>query len=155
MKKSPIGKDVEEFHNSIVELIKKYQFRDRNEITCFGISVSQCYVLETLHFHGAITMNKLAEQMHLSISTITRVVDQLEGKKLVTRKQHPGDSRSRIIKLTPKGEKVFLQSWANVFESEKKIFENIKPEHRKVLLSLLKDLNHSVDQWQNTCKINS
>jgi DNA-binding MarR family transcriptional regulator len=155
MKKSPIGKEVEEFHNSIVELIKKYQFRDRNEITCFGISVSQCYVLETLHFHGAITMNKLAEQMHLSISTITRVVDQLEGKKLVTRKQHPGDSRSRIIKLTPKGEKVFLQSWANVFESEKKIFENIKPEHRKVLLSLLKDLNHSVDQWQNNCKINS
>jgi DNA-binding MarR family transcriptional regulator len=154
MKKRPIGKDVEEFHNSIVELIKKYQFRDRNEITCFGISVSQCYVLETLHFQGAITMNKLAEQMHLSISTITRVVDQLEGKKLVTRKHHPEDSRSRIIELTPKGEEVFLQSWTNVFESEKKIFENIKPEHRKVLLSLLKDLNHSVDMWQNTCKIN-
>ena len=108
MKKSPIGKEVEEFHNSIVELIKKYQFRDRNEITCFGISVSQCYVLETLHFHGAITMNKLAEQMHLSISTITRVVDQLEGKKFVTRKQHHEDSRARIIKLTPRGEKVFL-----------------------------------------------
>lgn len=153
MKKNPMGKDVEEFHNNIVELIKKYQFRDRNEITCCGISVSQCYVLEALHFQGAITMNKLAQQMHLSISTITRVVDQLEGKKLVTRKQHPKDSRARIIKLTPKGEKVFLQSWTNVFESEKKIFENIKPEHRKVLLSLLKDLNHSVDQWQNSCKI--
>jgi len=153
MKKSPIGKDVEEFHNSIIELIKKYQFRDRNELTSFGISVSQCYVLETLHFQGVLTMKKLAEQMHLTISTITRLVDQLEGKNLVKRKQHREDSRIRMIKLTPKGEKVFLKSWANVFESEKKIFENIKPEYRKVLLSLLKDLNHSVDQWQGSCKL--
>ena len=153
MNKSPIGKEVEEFHNSIVELIKKYQFRDRNEITCFGISVSQCYVLETLHFQGALTMKKLAEQMHLTISTITRLVDQFEEKKLVTRKQHREDSRIRMIRLTPKGEKVFLKSWTNVFESEKKIFENIKPEYRKVLLSLLKDLNHSVDQWQGSCKL--
>jgi MarR family 2-MHQ and catechol resistance regulon transcriptional repressor len=153
MKKSPIGNDVEEFHSSIIELIKKYQFRDRNEITSFGISVSQCYVLETLHFQGELTMKQLAEQMHLTISTITRIVDQLEGKKFVKRKQHPEDFRVRMIKLTPKGEKVFLKSWANVFESEKKIFENIKPEHRKVLLSLLKDLNNSVDQWRDTCKI--
>ena len=98
-------------------------------------------------------MKKLAEQMHLTISTITRIVDQLEGKKLVKRKQLPEDSRVRMIKLTPKGEKIFLKSWTNVFESEKKIFENIKPEHRKVLLSLLKDLNNSVDQWRGTCKI--
>ncbi|MEE9449644.1 MAG: MarR family transcriptional regulator [Ignavibacteriaceae bacterium] len=153
MKKSPIRKDVEEFHKSIIELIKKYQFRDRNEITNFGISVSQCYVLETLHFQGPLIMKKLAEQMHLTISTITRVVDQLERKNLVRRKQHPEDSRVRMIKLTSKGEKVFLKSWANVFESEKKIFENIKPGHRKVLLLLLKDLNNSVDQWQSTCKI--
>jgi DNA-binding MarR family transcriptional regulator len=153
MKKSPVEKEVEEFHSSIVELIKKYQFRDRNEITSFGISVSQCYVLETLHFQGALTMKNLAEQMHLTISTITRLVDQLEVKKLVSRKQHPNDSRVRMIKLTPRGEKVFLKSWENVFESEKKIFENIKPEHRKVLLSLLKDLNASVDQWQGSCKL--
>ena len=152
MKKSPIGNDVEEFHSSIIELIKKYQFRDRNEITSFGISVSQCYVLETLHFQGEMTMKNLAEQMHLTISTITRIVDQLEGKRFVKRKQHSKDSRVRMIKLTPRGEKVFLKSWANVFDSEKKIFENIKPEHRKVLLSLLKDLNNSVDQWRGTCK---
>ena len=152
MGKSSIGNDIEEFHKSIIKLIKKYQFRDRNEITNFGISVSQCYVLETLHFQGELTMKKLAEQMHLTISTITRVVDQLEKKKLVKRKQHTVDSRVRMIRLTTKGEKVFLKSWANVFESEKKIFENIKPEHRKVLLSLLKDLNNSVDQWQGTCK---
>jgi DNA-binding MarR family transcriptional regulator len=154
MKNVSIRKDVEEFHNSIVGLIKKYQFRDRNEVTSFGISVSQCYVLETLYFQKALTMKKLAEQMHLTISTITRIVDQLEKKKFIERKQDDKDLRIRRITLTPEGEKIFLKSWANVFESEREIFENIKPGHRKVLLSLLKDLNDSVDQWQDTCKIN-
>ncbi|MEJ2193852.1 MAG: MarR family transcriptional regulator [Ignavibacteriaceae bacterium] len=154
MKNVSIRKDVEEFHNSIIGLIKKYQFRDRNEVTSFGISVSQCYVLETLYFQKALTMKKLAEQMHLTISTITRIVDQLERKKFIERKQDDKDLRIRRITLTPKGEKIFLKSWANVFESEREIFENIKPGHRKVLLSLLKDLNDSVDQWQDTCKIN-
>lgn len=153
MNNNSIRKDIEEFHNSIVDLIKKYQFRDRNEVTSFGLSVSQCYVLETLHFNKALTMKKLAEQMHLTISTITRIVDQLVRKKLIERKQDDKDLRIRWITLTPKGEKIFLKSWTNVFESERKIFENIKPDHRKVLLSLLKDLNNSVDQWQNSCKI--
>jgi len=154
MKNVSIRKDVEEFHNNIVGLIKKYQFRDRNEVTSFGISVSQCYVLETLYFQKALTMKKLAEQMHLTISTITRIVDQLEKKKFIERKQDDKDLRIRRITLTSEGEKISLKSWANVFESEREIFENIKPGHRKVLLSLLKDLNDSVDHWQDTCKIN-
>jgi DNA-binding MarR family transcriptional regulator len=153
MRNEPITKDVEKFHSLIIELIKKYQFRDRNEVTAWGISVSQCYVLETLHFKGALTMKNLAEQMHLTISTITRLVDQLERKKLVKREQDPTDLRVRLITLTTKGESVFLKSWKNVFESEKRIFNNIMPEHRKVLLVLLKDLNGAVDEWQCSCNV--
>jgi DNA-binding MarR family transcriptional regulator len=153
MKKEPVTKDVQQFHSLIIKLIKKYQFRDRNEVTSWGISVSQCYVLETLHFNGALTVNNLADQMHLTISTITRLIDQLEGKKMVKREQDKNDLRVRLIKLTAKGEKVFLKSWENVFESEKNIFKNIKPGHRKVLLKLLKDLNNAVDEWQCSCKI--
>ena len=154
MKNEPVTKDVEQFHNLIIKLIKKYQFRDRNEVTSYGISVSQCYVLETLHFNGALTMKELADQMHLTISTITRIVDQLERKNMVKRVQDNHDLRVRLIKLTAKGEKVFMKSWENVFESEKNIFKSIKPGERKLLINLLKDLNNAVDEWQCSCKIN-
>ena len=30
-------KDIIEFHNTIIDLIKKYQFRDRNQMTTCGI----------------------------------------------------------------------------------------------------------------------
>jgi DNA-binding MarR family transcriptional regulator len=152
MSKSNLKKDIKEFHDTIINLIKKYQFRDRNQITRFGISVSQCYVLETIHSNGSLTMKELSQKMHLSISTITRVVDQLENKNLVTREQNPKDLRIRLLTLTKEGEKTFLQSWKRVFESEKEIFENIPTEYRKELLTLLKELNKAVDIWQDSCK---
>jgi len=89
-----------QFHQQIVELIKKYQFRDRNQICCFGISVSQCYILETLHTHGPLTMNELAKKMYLKISTITRVVEQLVKKNYVKREEGLNDRRVRLINLT-------------------------------------------------------
>ena len=135
----PPSKDVEEFHKTIIEIIKKYQFRDRNEVTCFGISVSQCYILETLYSHGSMNVKDLARNMHLAISTITRLVDQLEKKEYVVRKQDKNDSRIRNIELTKNGEEIFLKSWKGVFESEKEIFERIKPEYRRLLLDLLND----------------
>ncbi len=153
MKKLVSQKDIKEFHDTIIDLIKKYQFRDRNRITCFGISVSQCYVLETLYSNGSLTMKELARKMHLSISTITRVVDQLENKNLVKREQNSEDLRIRLLRLTIDGEKVFLQSWKSVFESEKKIFENVPLESRDILLKVLKELNQAVDVWQKSCGV--
>ena len=145
-------KQVESFHQQIVELIKKYQFRDRNQILGCGISVSQCYILETLYTHGALTVNELAKKMFLSISTVTRVVDQLVNKKYVTREESFEDRRVRLIKLTEAGEAVYQESWLNVFQSEKTILENFPPEHREMLIDFLKKLNQSVDNWQATCK---
>lgn len=142
---------IQEFHNQIVELVKKYQFRDRNQVTCCGISVSQCYILETLHTHGDLTMNRLAEKMHLKISTVTRVVEQLILKGYVRRDEDPNDRRFRLISLTDSGEKVFQTAWKNIYQSEKTILENFPEAHRDMLVQLLKMLNKAVEEWRSCC----
>ena len=65
---SDFNEQVTRFHNQIVELIKKYQFRDRNRDICCGLSVSQCYVLDTLRQSGPLSMNELAEKMRTLVS---------------------------------------------------------------------------------------
>ena len=142
---------VEGFHSEIVELIKKYQFRDRNEMVCCGVSVSQCYVLETLHRNGPMPMQKLAKKMHLSISTITRVVEPLVKQKFISREEDPEDHRVRVMKLTKAGEQIFLQTWNKVFESEKIILENFPEEHRDMLVEFLNKLNQAFGNWQECC----
>ena len=142
---------VENFHKQVVDLIKKYQFRDRNRITCCGISVSQCYTLETLHTHGALTMQELADKMYLSVSTMTRVVDQLVKKQFVVRQQAMDDGRVRLITLTESGEEKFQEAWSNIFESEKVILDRFPPDQREMLITFLKQLNRAVDTWQTNC----
>ena len=142
-----------QFHQQIVGLIKKYQFRDRNQICCFGISVSQCYVLETIHTHGPLTMNELAKKMYLKISTMTRVVEQLVKKKYVRREEGLNDRRVRFINLTKQGRAIYKKAWENIFESEKVILKNIPAEHKAVLIDVLKKLNQAVSSWQSCCEL--
>ncbi len=142
-----------QFHQQIVDLIKKYQFRDRNQICCFGISVSQCYVLEALHTHGPLTMNELAKKMYLKISTMTRVVEQLVKKGYVRREEGLNDRRVRLINLTKEGKAIYKKAWENIFESEKVILKSIPSEHKAVLIDVLRKLNQAVSSWQSCCEI--
>ncbi len=153
MAKKTSDDQILQFHQQIVELIKKYQFRDRNQICCFGISVSQCYVLETLHTHGPLTMNELAKKMHLKISTMTRVVEQLVKKSYVRREEGLSDRRVRLIKLTKEGKAIYKKAWENIFESEKIILKGIPYEHKTVLIDVLRKLNQAVSSWQSCCEI--
>ncbi|MGD8306898.1 MAG: MarR family transcriptional regulator [Ignavibacteria bacterium] len=151
--KKLLDKQTAEFHTQIVELVKKYQFRDRDQILSCGISVSQCYILETLSTSGPLTTGELAKKMYLSISTVTRVVDQLVKKKYVVREEDSNDRRIHITRLTKSGEKVYRESWENIFQSERMILQNFKPENRDMLIDFLKQLNSSVQQWHDQCEI--
>ena len=143
---------VERFHHQMLEVIKRYQFRDRNQATCSGVSVSQCYIIETLHRHGPLTMKELAEKMRLSVSTITRVIGPLIQKQLIRRDEDPQDRRIRVIELTAAGESVFETNWRSILDSEKTILEQFAPEYREMLIDFLAKLNSAMDHWQSCCR---
>lgn len=151
----PDNSQVERFHFEIVELIKKYQFRDRNEMVCCGLSVSQCYTLETLNRFGTMSMKALADRMYLSISTITRVIDPLIKQKFVVRKDDKSDRRVKLVRLTRKGENVVAESWKNVFRSEQIILQNFPGEHRELFIEFLQKLNQAFGNWKESrCNYN-
>jgi DNA-binding MarR family transcriptional regulator len=147
-----LDRQIEKFHKVIVDLIKRYQFRDRNQICCYGLSVSQCYTMELLHRLGPMTMNQLAENMVLTVSTMTRVVDQLVKKGYATREEYAGDRRIRTIRLTGEGESTFQMAWSDIYESEKNILQDISEENRQKLIQLLESLGQAVSKWQTRCK---
>ena len=151
----PDNSQVERFHFEIVELIKKYQFRDRNEMVCCGLSVSQCYTLETLNRFGTMSMKALADRMYLSISTITRVIEPLIKQKFVVRKDDKSDRRVKLVRLTRKGENVVAESWKNVFRSEQIILQNFPGEHRELFIEFLQKLNQAFGNWKESrCNYN-
>jgi DNA-binding MarR family transcriptional regulator len=61
--------------------------------------------LRTLDGLGPSCINRLAQELHLDSSTVTRQVGVLESGDLVTRHVDPNDGRSWLIDLTALGRK--------------------------------------------------
>ncbi len=141
----PLDAQVERFHREMLDLVRKYLSRDRVEMTCCDVSVSQCHVLETLQRVGPATMNELAGHMHLAVSTVTRLIDPLVEKTYVDRSEDAKDRRIRVIRLTPRGKGVFEKSWKGLFASEKAILSGLPAAERESLIRLLGHLNRAVD----------
>jgi DNA-binding MarR family transcriptional regulator len=135
-------------HRAVTELVRRYQFRDRNEICCFGISVSQCYTLEALGQAGALTMGARASRMQLSVSTMTRVVDQRVARGLVQRSEDANDRRVCCVASTAKGRQLLARISAELLEGERAILEKLPAKHRESVIHALEELSRAVDEWR-------
>ncbi len=63
-----------------------------------SFSRSEIAILDTLGAEGSTTMGLLAARVRMPLSTVTRVVDRLVGRKLVLR-ERPAENR-RIVRVT-------------------------------------------------------
>jgi DNA-binding MarR family transcriptional regulator len=67
------------------------------------LTQSQLSALATIHRLAPVRLGDLATREGISASTISRVVDQLEGCRMVTRVRDPDDARSAQVSLTADG----------------------------------------------------
>ena len=112
-----LERDAHQFYDTLSDLIRVYQFRDRDRICCYDVSVSQCYGLEALVRKGPMTLNDLAAYLYLDKSTASRVVDALERKGYVARAPHPDDGRASVLTRTELGTEMLRLS-ALIFERQ-------------------------------------
>lgn len=130
------------------ELVRGYQFRDREGICCHGISVSQCYTLDTLDRSGASTMTELAGGLVLELSSMTRVVDQLVKKNLVTRVRDPHDRRICRVKISAKGRRLVQTIRAELVDEHEMILKTIPAESRDAVITAISQLLRAFQQRQ-------
>ncbi len=89
-----------EFSQALDLLIRKLNVLDRNEILCHGVTVTQCYLIDTINKTGEMSMNQLSTEMGLAISTLTRIIDILVRDKIVIRKRSTDDRRKVLVELS-------------------------------------------------------
>lgn len=126
-----LEQDAEALHEALSGLVRLYQFRDRDQICCFDVSVPQCYGLEALVKDGPLTLGELAARLYLEKSTASRVVDALERKGYVTRTPHPGDRRALQLKVTPAGRRLVDRIRASLIEGARAVLADLSPSFRK------------------------
>jgi len=141
----------ERLHRLTKELIRRYQFRDWNQICCYGISISQSHILDTLAEEGDLTMQQLARRMFKSVSTMTRVVAQLVRRGYVKRRQDPEDRRVVHVSVTPQGKAIVAAVNRDLIETQKAVLQSIPAEQWAGAFKVLEALAEGARRWQETC----
>lgn len=140
---SSLASDSRALHRVLSDLVRVVQFRDRDRICCYDLSVTQCYALEAVIEQGPLTLNALSAQLYLDKSTASRVVDALVAKGYAERRPHPEDGRAVWIEATGFGRSLSRRIEADLLAEVERVVEGIEPESRRVLIDLLGRLSRA------------
>jgi MarR family transcriptional regulator, transcriptional regulator for hemolysin len=103
----------------------------------FGITIPEWKLLGQLYDNGSMNLAEAAELLGVEAPLVTALVDQLEKKKLVTRKSNKKDRRIKLIALTLKSQKMMPEVEMAIRLVMRPLIEGVKPEEMRIYLHVL------------------
>jgi DNA-binding MarR family transcriptional regulator len=103
------------------------------------VSVAQWVVLRTLYDHDKITLNELAELIGLDKSSVSRMIERLFLRELVTRSEG-NDRRSLGLSLTPAARKPVPRLARLADQNDESFFNSLPARQRHEFLATIKQL---------------
>jgi MarR family transcriptional regulator, 2-MHQ and catechol-resistance regulon repressor len=140
-----LHRDAAALQAAVAELVRVYQFRDRDRICCHDISVTQCYALETLVEHEPMRLSALAGRLFLDKSTTSRVVGTLVKKGYVDQRADAADGRAIALHVTAAGRRLYKRITDGLVEQQKALLEDLDPEVRRGVITVLRGLARAAD----------
>lgn len=143
---SPLQRDACALQEAVADLVRVYQFRDRDRICCYDISVTQCYALETLVEAGPLRLSALADRLYLDKSTTSRVVATLTRKGYVEQHGDATDRRASLLSATASGERLYRQITGDLVGQQEQLLADLPADVRAGVVQTIKRLARAADE---------
>jgi DNA-binding MarR family transcriptional regulator len=113
---------------------------------CCGeqVSMVQSHILFEVGRTGNPSMQQVALELGMDITTFSRQAKTLEEKGLITRNVSSDDRRVTLLGLTDEGSRVLTQIDRHMTDRIKQIFSNMTPFERETVVRSLGILNHAL-----------
>jgi DNA-binding MarR family transcriptional regulator len=108
------------------------------------INPSQWRVIYLLHDHGDLTISELSRECLIEVSTLSRLLQSMEKRKLIYRERDDQDQRYTKIHLTDQGQKVYQSIIPVVSRQLEFTLQDLSNADRKSLLRILKTIKATV-----------
>lgn len=105
-----------------------------------GITVAEWVVLREMFETMSMSPSMVAEAVGLTRGAVSKLVDRLVEKKLVTRRESSDDRRFQTIALTGAGRHLVPKLAAIADRNDKRYFSPLSQTERDALLATLKKL---------------
>ncbi len=102
-----------------------------------SISVAEWVMLSRVGSECGITSGELADGLKLTRGAISKIVEKLEAKELLSRSSVKHDARVKKLFLTGRGSEILPQLVKIADENDRRFFDGLTDGERKVLRKLL------------------
>lgn len=85
---------------------------------------------------GEVTQSTLSKATKVDRMTTSQTLRSLEGKRLITRRSSPKDSRTHQIRLTDRGRRTAFETVARLAAAHQQFFRALKDDKRQMVSCL-------------------
>lgn len=136
--------DGERALRALTRLVRFVNHLQRQQLGCGPITVQQCHTLDAL-VDAPRSMSKLADEMALHQSTMTRIVERLEAKALVRRRHSAASRRVVDVEITTAGRQLHAQLRIVSLSVIEQVFGPMAASDKKVALRGLELITDLLD----------
>lgn len=117
----------------------------RSMLSDADITEQQWRVLRVLEEGGELDPTRIADRACLLLPSLTRILQKLEEKGMISRAQDKVDRRKQVVRITPEGETVILANLSTSIRLMEQVREQMGADKYEALLDLLNQLDQSAD----------
>jgi MarR family 2-MHQ and catechol resistance regulon transcriptional repressor len=108
-----------------------------------GLTLAEFGVLEALHHRGPMLLGEVQRRILVSSGGVTYLVDRLEKRGLVARRDCPEDRRARYAHLTPEGEALIRRIFPEHADAIRAATAGLDKKEKRQALRLLRTLGRT------------
>lgn len=111
--------------------------RLRERVSRLGLGPAQFPVILELHGTDGRTQKELVERLDIEQATVANTIKRMERDGLVERRANVEDGRSRIIRLTPRGEAVYAPAIEEAKAVNERAFDGFTDAERACFVEMV------------------
>ena len=123
--------------NKVRRKIHRYY---ESKLSPFNITPSQFYVLSALWDKNELKFKDLARRLDMDGATLTGILDRMEKRGFIERKEDPEDRRSVLVCLTDKSKEIRPQMIEIAQDLDQEFRDKVPDEEFRLLLKVLDQL---------------
>ncbi len=109
-----------------------------------GITPQRMRLMTLLHENGPMMMSSLSDELGVTATNITALVDALEKEEMVARKPHPTDRRATMIELTHSAKKQLAENCTKFKDKVSELFADYSTAEQEQFLKLLLQMREAL-----------
>jgi len=132
-----LGPEEEGLGRLLLRVVREMRTRFDRDLERVGLTAQQAEILFRCSRAGELTPKQLTNLLITDNAGVTRLVDRLERKGLVTRRASANDRRSVTVRLTRSGTALVPRVARVAHAQRRRLFSGLSPAEQEQMRSLL------------------